>query len=224
MLSYHLQYYGSDAQTNLANSIRLLHDKYKELKGIYAVFNSQIISGVNLFKISEESFSGFGSRTKPVGSIGVSIILDDELIKMSNKLFSGERPTSITNLPVNRIFCITESPGLNKEYLKAVIDRGVKGVIWRSYGVGDPNQEYLEIFDILKERKIPIVMTTQIKTGSASMDVNEPGILARQHGVIPAYRMSLPIMWCKMAYLFEKGYKYEDFFELMNKNLKGELV
>lgn len=100
---------------------------------------------------------------------------------------------------------------------------GVKGVIWRSYGVGDPNQEYLEIFDILKERKIPIVITTQITTGSASMDVNEPGILARQHGAIPAYRMSLPIIWCKMAYLFEKGYKYEDFFELMNKNLKGEL-
>lgn len=97
-------------------------------------------------------------------------------------------------------------------------------MIWRSYGVGDPNQEYLEIFDILKERKIPIVMTTQIKTGSASMDVNEPGIIARQHGVIPAYGMSLPIMWCKMAYLFEKGYKYEDFSELMNKNLKGELI
>lgn len=101
---------------------------------------------------------------------------------------------------------------------------GAEGIIWRSYGVGDPNKEYLEIFDILKERKIPIVMTTQIKTGSASMDVNEPGILARQHGVIPAYRMSLPIMLCKMAYLFEKGYKYEDFPELMNKNFKGELI
>ena len=143
---------------------------------------------------------------------------------MNNELFSGEKPLCITNIPVDRIFCVKESPGLNKEYLKAVIDNGVKGVIWRSYGVGDPSQEYLEIFDILKERKIPIIMTTQIKTGSASMDVNEPGILAKKHGVIPAYRMSLPIMWCKMAYLFEKGYKYEDFSELMNENLKGELV
>lgn len=122
MLSCHLQCYGSDAQTNLANSIRLLHNKYKELKGIFAVFNSQIISGANLFKISEESFSGFGSRTKPVGSIGVSILLDDELIQMNNKLFSGEKPSSITNLPVDRIFCVTECPGLNKEYLKAVIN------------------------------------------------------------------------------------------------------
>lgn len=73
-------------------------------------------------------------------------------------------------------------------------------------------------------KTIPIVMTTQVKTGSASMDVNELGIIARQHAVIPAYRMSLPIMWCKMAYLFEKGYKYEDFSELINKNLKGELI
>lgn len=121
-----MQYYGSDAQTNLANSIRLLHNKHKELRGIFAVFNSQIISGANLFKISEESFSGFGSRTKPIGSIGVSILLDDELIQMNNELFSGEKPTSVTNLPVDRIFCVTESPGLNKEYLKAVIDKRSK--------------------------------------------------------------------------------------------------
>lgn len=122
-----MQCYGSDAQTNLANAIRLLHNKYKELKGIFAVFNSQIISGANLFKISEESFSGFGSRTKPIGSIGVSIILDKELIQMNNELFSGEKPLSITNLPVDRIFCVTESPGLNKEYLKALIDARSKG-------------------------------------------------------------------------------------------------
>ena len=109
-----MQCYGSDAQTNLANAIRLLHNKYKELKGIFAVFNSQIISGANLFKISEESFS-------------VSIILDKELIQMNNELFSGEKPLSITNLPVDRIFCVTESPGLNKEYLKAVIDARSKG-------------------------------------------------------------------------------------------------
>lgn len=208
----------------MANAIRLLHDKYKELKGIYTVFNSHIISGTNIFKISEESFNGFDSRTKSIGSIGVTILLDKDLIQMNNEIFSGEKASCITNLPVDKIFCVTECPGLNKEYLKAVIDKSVKGVIWRSYGVGDPNEEYLEIFDILKERKIPIVMTTQVKTGSASMNVNEPGILARQHGVIPAYRMSLPIILCKMAYLFEKGYKYEDFFELMDKNLKGELV
>lgn len=117
-----MQYCGSDAQTNLANSIRLIHNKYKEIKGVFAVFNSQIISGVNLFKISEESFSGFGSRTKPIGSIGVNIILDHELIEFYNEHFSAEKPSAITELPVDKIFCITECPGLNKEYLKAVID------------------------------------------------------------------------------------------------------
>lgn len=106
----------------MASAIRLLHNKYTELKGVFAVFNSQIISGANLSKISEESFNGFESRTKPVGSIGVTIRLDEELVQMNNELFSGEKPSSITNLPVDRIFCITESPGLNKEYLKAIID------------------------------------------------------------------------------------------------------
>lgn len=117
-----MQCYGSDAQTNLANAIRLLHTKYKELKGIFVVFNSQIISGANIFKLSEELFNGFGSRTKSIGSIGVNILLDEQLIQMNNKLFGGEKPSSITNLPTDRIFCVTESPGMNKEYLKAVIN------------------------------------------------------------------------------------------------------
>lgn len=90
-----------------------------------AVFNSQIISGANIIKISEESFDAFdvfGARTKPIGSIGVRIILDEKLVQMNNECFYGEKPLGITNLPVDKIFCVTECPGLNKDYLKAVID------------------------------------------------------------------------------------------------------
>lgn len=87
------------------------------------VFNSQIISGANILKVSEEFFDGFGARTKPIGSIGVSILFDEKLIQMNNELFSGEKPLFVTNLPVDKIFIVTESPGLNKEYIKAVIDK-----------------------------------------------------------------------------------------------------
>lgn len=45
---------------------------------------------------------------------------------MNNKFFSGEKPSSIINLPVDKIFIVTESPGLNKEYVKAVIDKRSK--------------------------------------------------------------------------------------------------
>lgn len=45
---------------------------------------------------------------------------------MNNELFSGEKPSAITNLRVDKIFCVTECPGLNKEYLKAVIDKRSK--------------------------------------------------------------------------------------------------
>lgn len=119
----------------MANSIRLLYNKYKEIKGVIAVFNSQIISGVNIIKISEESFFGFESRTKPIGSIGANIILDESLIQINNERFSGEKPLAITKkLPVDKIFCVTESPGLNKEYLKAVINSRSKrnnlALIW----------------------------------------------------------------------------------------------
>lgn len=90
------------------------------------MFNSQIISGANILKISEESFCGFGARTKPIGSIGVSICFDEKLIQMNNEFFSGRKPLFVTNLPVDKIFIVTESPGLNKEYIKAVIDKRSK--------------------------------------------------------------------------------------------------
>lgn len=41
---------------------------------------------------------------------------------MNNEYFFGEKPSVITELPVDKIFCVTESPGLNKEYLKALIN------------------------------------------------------------------------------------------------------
>ena len=74
------------------------------------------------------------------------------------------------------------------------------------------------------EGRVCIACVGSNPTTRTSLDVNEPGMLARQHGVIPAYRMSLPIILCKMAYLFERGYKYEELLEFMNKNLKGELL
>lgn len=104
----------------------MLYNKYKEIKGVFIVFNSLIISGANLVKINEESFYGFESRTRPIGSIGVSILFDEKLIQMNNEFFSGEKPASVTNLPVDKIFIVTESPGLNKEYIKAVIDKRSK--------------------------------------------------------------------------------------------------
>ena len=61
-----------------------------------------------------------------MGSIGVNILCDEKLIQMNNEFFSGRNPLFVTNLPFDKIFIVTESPGLNKEYIKAVIDKRSK--------------------------------------------------------------------------------------------------
>lgn len=80
-----------------------------------------------------------------------------------------------------------------------------------------------EAFVYLQEHKIPIVVTTQAPDGVASMSVNEPGILAKELGAIPAWDMSMETMVTKLSWLIACGYSYEDIQELMITSFRGEI-
>jgi L-asparaginase len=45
----------------------------------------------------------------------------------------------------------------------------------RSFGAGDPNARLFKAFEFLKEKRIPIVITTQAPSGLANFQVNETG-------------------------------------------------
>jgi len=129
------------------------------------------------------------------------------------------------------IVSLTEFPGLKSEIFIKLVDTGVKGFILRGTGAGDLNvakegADYPNLRDALKylqEKRIPIVVTTQAPDGVASMSVNEPGILAKELGAIPAWDMSMESMVTKLSWLLGNGFDYDGIQKLMLTPFRGEI-
>lgn len=169
------------------------------------------------------------------GYIGNSIVFNEASLNR-HLSYLGTRSKTKDGLDIknsfdNNIISLTEFPGLKSEYIISLAKSGVKGFILRATGAGDPNvakedadyPNLREAFIYLKEHKIPIVVTTQAPDGVSSMSVNEPGILAKELGAIPAWDMSMETMVTKLSYLIANGYSYEEIQKLMITSLRGEI-
>ena len=60
--------------------------------------------------------------------------------------------------------------------------------------------------------------------GVANMNSNEPGVLARELGAIPARDMSMESMVVKLSWLIANGQNYLQIQKLMQTNLRGEVM
>jgi L-asparaginase len=230
-------YPGSDALMNLENAIRVAACERGVLVGVVAVFGSHIITGVRVKKTTEfeyDAFTTFSSKGS-LGRIGRKLRWDKPLLERHNQFMEplarskaelDVRPTFETD-----IVSLTEFPGLKSQVLRALVEGGAKGIVYRAAGAGDPNvagpganfDNLREGFEYLREKEIPIVITTQAAEGVASMDVNDPGKIAFELGAIPAWDMSLEAMTIKLAWLLGKGFPYREMKTLMLHSHRGEI-
>ncbi|MCI9435296.1 MAG: asparaginase [Bacilli bacterium] len=227
---------GSDALMNLENILRVIIEK-EELAGVFLIFGSKIITGTRVKKKTEfdyDAFKTFG-RLPDIGYLGNTIVFNDMALDRHLYHLGTKSKTKdglvLRNKFDNNIMSLTEFPGLKSEYIIKLAESGVKGFILRATGAGDPNvapegadyPNLREAFSYLREHKIPIVVTTQAPDGVSSMSVNEPGILAKELGAIPAWDMSMETMVTKLSWLIANGYSYEDIQKLMLTSFRGEI-
>jgi L-asparaginase len=123
------------------------------------------------------------------------------------------------------IASLTEFPGMSNKILTSLADNvEIKGVILRSFGAGDPNENLLDGFKYLKEKQIPIVVTTQAPGGVSNFQVNETGQYLKENDLaIPAYDMSIEAMTTKLAWLIGQNASYEQIKSKMLEDLHGEI-
>ena len=227
---------GSDATINLENILRVLKEK-PELVGVFLIFGSKIISGMKAKKTTEfnyDAFKTFG-RYPDIGYIGNSIALNNEAMEDHLRYLGSKAEFKIdldikNNFDTN-IVSLTEFPGMNPDIIINLAKSGLKGFILRATGAGDPNvapegADYPNLrgaFEYLRDNKIPIVVTTQAPDGIATMNMNEPGVLAHKLGAIPAYDMSMEAMVTKLSWLLAQNCSYEEIQQLMLTSFRGEI-
>ncbi len=230
-----LGYLGTDAVTNLVNSLRLAVWGYHEVKGVFAVFGSKIISGTRVKKGTDFDYDPFQSFQKgTLGQIGRFMRLDDAALRKHVAYLSKSKPLAIQSrvLSVKKTFdtksiaSLTEFPGMRSDVFKSMVEHnGIKAFIFRAFGAGDPSSHLFPAFQYLKEQKIPIVVTTQAPSGVSSFQVNENGQYLREHDLaIPAHDMSIEAITTKLAWLLAQKIEYEQIKLKMLEDLHGEIT
>ncbi|MDR1826494.1 MAG: asparaginase domain-containing protein [Rickettsiales bacterium] len=218
---------GADANQNFENMIKLARDNHKNMKGVFVVVGSAVACGTRAKKISDNSYAAFSSfQASAVAELGArsEVLFNKKVLNDNNKRFSGDGTARVFDkFPEHIVTSLNDFSGIDGNDLKILADSGKKGFVFRGTGAADVSREILSALPYLREKKIPIVVTTQIPTGLASMDINEPGIEAAKLGAIPAFDMSIESITAKMLYLIAKGVKYENFKREMLTNYKGEI-
>lgn len=229
-----LGYLGSDATTNLVNSLRLAVWGYHPIKGVICVFGSKIISGTRIKKGTDFDYDPFKSFiTGSLGQIGRFIKIDEPALNKHIGYLSKTRPLAIQSrmLSVKKEFdtagiaSLTEFPGMSPAIFRSLVENNnVKAFVLRAFGAGDASLHLLKAFEYLKEKQIPIVVTTQAPNGVASFQVNEPGkILKDRDLAIPAHNMSIESITVKLAWLLAQKFSYEQIKAKMLEDMHGEI-
>ena len=229
-----LGYLGSDATTNLVNSLRLAVWGYHQIKGVMAVFGSKIITGARVKKGTDFDYDPFKAfQMGSLGQIGRFIRINESALDKHLAYLSKSGALAIQSrvlkvfkeFNTSGVISLTEFPGLSKDIFHRVAnDLGAKGIIFRAFGAGDISEHLHDGLRYLKEKQIPIVITTQAPSGVASFQVNEPGMKIREQDLgIPAYDMSIESMTVKLSWLLAQNFNYEQIKMKMIEDMHGEI-
>ncbi|MFA7653604.1 MAG: asparaginase [Candidatus Magasanikbacteria bacterium] len=205
----------SDAHNNLVNGVRVASMK---LGGVFVVFGSKIILGCRAKKISESDLDAFKTfNNRDFGEISIGIKIND-----NNHLGHTKKFTPKNGFDDN-VVCLTLIPGLKNEHIIGIINNGVRGLVIRAYGSGDIPYDLLPSLEYARNKKVPVVVTTQCPGGATIMGLNDVGLKALHTGVIQAFDMSMETMSTKLMWLLKQKTPYEKIQIKMHENMCGEV-
>jgi len=210
---------GSDARLNLENSIRVAVWPEFNLAGVYVVFGRNIIAGPRVNQINEFDFNALGpfhARGIPfgkIGWIGQNISIDKVSVDRYQRHFQPNANVAndidLQNDFDSNFAVVLGFPGMKPSILDKFIEDGIKAIIFSGYGAGDPNENLVSKIEECVGKEIPFIVTTQAGQGIASMEINEPGLVAKRAGAIPAYDMTLQSVVTKLSWLLAKDMSYQ---------------
>lgn len=169
-----------------------------------------------------------------LGQIGRFMRIDEVALDKYTSYLSKVKPLAIQSrvLSVKKDFdakhiaSLTEFLGMSPDIFRILVENdGIKAFILRAFGAGDVSAHLMEGMKYLKEKEIPIVVTTQAPSGVASFQVNENGKFLKDNDLaIPAFDMSIESITTKLAWLLAQNLSYEEIKHRMVQDLHGEIT
>lgn len=205
----------TDARRNLINAIRVAT---LDISGVYIVFDERIILGARATKSSESKLDAFRTvNDRDVGEIRVELELSQNVSKRHNrklKIVKGFEPD---------VFVTSLIPGQDVADLEFLLDNErIKGIIIKAFGTGNIPYNFESFFKKARDKKVPIVITSQCLHGMTRMGCYHVGRRALELGAIEGYDQSLEVLVVKLMWAL-KHYPYEEIKRIINTNFVGEV-
>ena len=208
----------SDASMNLLSAAKLSETDLGEvvvvMHGESSDTYSLIHRGTRVRKMHTSRRDAFKTiNGQPIGKIDENVTFFQDYKKRNDgKVVANDKIEE-------KVALIPFYPGLTPEFFDYIIKNN-KGVVIAGTGLGHVSSDLIEI---IRNAKIPIVMSSQCLNGRVNMNVYSTGRDLLSAGVIPGEDMLPETAFVKLMYVLGQTKKIEEIREMMGTNMVGEI-
>ena len=127
-----------------------------------------------------------------------------------------------TSIGVLKIF-----PGIQFSLFEKIMTESLKGIVLEGFGAGNipsTDQSLLHIIEKAFSHGTIVTVCSQCHSGTVKLGAYETSSALTKAGAVSGYSMTTEAAVAKLYYLFSKGYERDRIKELMEENLRGELL
>jgi L-asparaginase len=217
----------TDAKENLITAIQIASLKQNGvavIKEVCLYFEYKLYRGNRTTKINAEHFEAFSSPNYPfLVESGVHLKLNSNFFLPQNESQSLKLHSNLDqNVVIVKMF-----PGITQNVLSAIFNISkLKGIILETYGAGNaPTSDwFLSLIESSIKNGLHVVNVTQCSGGSVSMGDYETSTALKKTGVISGNDITTEAAITKMMFLLGQNTKSENFKQLFEKSIRGEMT
>lgn len=170
---------GADGPLNLLQSVRVAASGQAIGKGVLVVFNDEIHTAKNVTKTHASNISTF--QSPQYGPIG---IITKQATSFHHKPIARDH-YSITKL-TKKVMLLKAFAGMEKEWVEAVINHGLDGLIFEAFGQGNLPPSVVPALKTITSQGIPVVLVSRCFNGivESTYEYDGGGKQLKEMGII----------------------------------------
>ena len=210
----------NDALDNLITAL-VLAGNYP-IPEVCIFFNGRLLRGNRACKLRATGFDAFDTPNCPwLGQAGIHIELQEHLL-----LERGAPRFLVPDFDPSAVSLLHLYPGMPGRIAEQLLaDPQLKGLLIRSFGVGNPpdkNRELMEALEQASARGQVVVNLTQCLQGKVSQGAYATGATLNNIGVVPGSDLTVEAAFTKLHFLIATGQPAPRIRELMQTPICGE--